>query len=156
MLFRQNGRKAGCKTKFLLFILSKTATFIANLQSLPAMIQWIRMQLYSHGLGETTIRKIELASEEALVNIIKHGYKQWMGFVQIELKSFAAHVEIILRDHGPPFNPLEQEISFNPMATLEERSLGGLGILFIRQNMDEVRYRREKNANVLMLVKKLR
>jgi len=118
------------------------------------MIQWIRSQLYSHGFDEINIRKAELASEEALVNIIKHGYKQRTGKVEIELHAFEAHIEILLRDHGPAFNPLEQEISFNPLASLEERSLGGLGILFIRQNMDEVRYRREKNSNVLVLIKK--
>jgi serine/threonine-protein kinase RsbW len=142
------------KPNFLLFILDKTATFTANLKSLQSMIQWIRLELYSHGFDETNIRKTELASEEALVNIIKHGYKQRTGIVEIELRTFDSHIEILLRDQGPAFNPLEREISFNPLASLEERSLGGLGILYIRQNMDEVRYSREKNSNVLVLIKK--
>ena len=142
------------ETKFFTFHLSRTETFSANLKSLQAMIHWIRLQLYSHGLDETNIRKTELASEEALVNIIKHGYKKQAGTVEIELKAFETHIEILLRDYGPAFNPLEQEIAFNPLATLEERSLGGLGILFIRKYMDEVRYWRDKNMNVLVLIKK--
>jgi serine/threonine-protein kinase RsbW len=118
------------------------------------MIHWIRLQLHSLGLDETNIRKTELASEEALVNIIKHGYKNQTGKIEIELHASNSQIEIVLRDYGPAFNPLEREISFNPLATLEERSIGGLGILFIRQYMDEVRYRREKRANVLILIKK--
>ncbi len=141
-------------TKFFTFHLNETATFSANLKSLRTMIHWIRLQLGSLGLDETNIRKTELASEEVLVNIIKHGYKKQVGKVEIELRVCDSHIEILFRDYGPPFNPLEREISFNPLATLEERNLGGLGILFIRQYMDEVRYRREEKANVLMLVKK--
>ena len=120
------------------------------------MIHWIRTQLLALGLDETNIHKTELASEEALVNIIKHSYKKQTGKVEIELHALDSQIEIVLRDHGPAFNPLEREISFNPLATLEERNLGGLGILFIRQYMDEVRYRREKGANVLVLIKKLK
>jgi anti-sigma regulatory factor (Ser/Thr protein kinase) len=119
------------------------------------MIRWIRLQLDTLGLDETNIRKTELASEEALVNIIKHGYKKQVGEIEIELRAFDSQIEILLRDRGPAFNPLEQEISFNPLATLEERNPGGLGILFIRKYMDEVRYQREEGTNVLTLIKKI-
>ncbi len=119
------------------------------------MIHWVRLQLLSLGLNETNVRKTELASEEALVNIIEHGYQKNEGTIEVELHRFGTVIEIVLRDYGPAFNPLEREISFNPLAPLEERKIGGLGILFIRQYMDEVRYRRERNANVLTLIKKL-
>jgi serine/threonine-protein kinase RsbW len=145
--------KTDWQPNFLVY-LSETATFSANLKSLRAMIHWIRLRLNSLGLDETNLRKAELASEEVLVNIIKHGYKKQTGKIEIELQMLHSHIEILFRDYGPPFNPLEREISFNPFATLEERRPGGLGILFIRQYMDEVRYRREKNANVLMLIQK--
>lgn len=119
------------------------------------MIHWIRLHLRSFGLDETHLRQTELASEEALVNIIKHGYQEKTGKIEIEIYTNGKNIEIVIRDHGPPFNPLEREIFFDPLATLEERKIGGLGILFIREYMDEVRYRREKNSNVLTLVKKI-
>lgn len=119
------------------------------------MLHWIRSQLRAFGLDETKIRQTELASEEALVNIIRHGYQEKAGKIEIALDEKKGQMEVVIRDYGPAFNPLEKELNFNPHATLEERDIGGLGILFIRECMDEVRYARENDANVLTLIKKL-
>ncbi|MDE3045607.1 MAG: ATP-binding protein [Verrucomicrobiota bacterium] len=120
------------------------------------MLRWIHEQLALHGLDEVNARKVELASEEALVNIIQHAYKNTEGEVDIEIKEGEGNrIEIEIRDSGPPFNPLKQKTTFDPLASLEEREIGGLGILFIRQYMDDVRYRRDGSANVLTLVKKV-
>ena len=119
------------------------------------MLGWIREQLRKNGLDEVSIRKVELASEEALVNIIRHAYKETEGTIDIDVrKGPKKQIEIEIRDNGPPFDPLKQEIAFDPLASLEERKIGGLGILFIRQYMDEMRYCREGNTNILVLVKK--
>lgn len=135
--------------------MSERRTFSAILGQLSQMLSWIREQLRKNGLDDISSRKVELASEEALVNIIRHAYKETAGMVEINVrKAPKKQIEIEIRDNGPSFNPLKQEIAFNPMASLEEREIGGLGILFIRQYMDEVRYRRESNANILILVKK--
>lgn len=108
------------------------------------------------GCEENCIRKIELASEEALVNIIEHGYKNSSGKIHIRIcECKPGVVELIFADYGPPFNPLKKQTSFNPLASLEERAIGGLGILFIRQYMDDVRYKREKEMNILSLYKKI-
>lgn len=120
------------------------------------MIVWIQDCLVQVGFDPSASRKIELASEEALVNIIRHGYKGNPGKIQIGVKAFPkSHVEITIKDQGPLFNPLEQDSTFNPSAPIEERREGGLGILFIKSYMDEVLYRREGDVNILTLVKKL-
>lgn len=129
-------------------------TFFADLNQLRPMIRWIRQEAILLGLDETSVRQTELASEEALVNIIDHGYKGTVGQITIELQDSGSHIEIVIRDKSPFFNPLEHAIEFDPLATLEERQIGGLGILFIRQYMDEVHYQREGEANVLTLIKK--
>ncbi len=118
------------------------------------MLSWIREHLKTMDCNEITLRKIELACEEALVNIIEHAYKDNAGKLCISLRQPQNTViELILRDEGPPFNPIEQQLSLNPMATLHERKIGGLGILFMRQYMDEIQYRRENNTNILTLIK---
>ena len=129
--------------------------FPAHIERLGGMLQWIRIHLLEMAFEEGVIRKVELASEEALVNIIRHGYKAREGKIMIRLFSFADHVEIVIIDEGPPFNPLLEESHVDSLACLEERKEGGLGILFMRQYMDEVRYQREANHNVLTLIKKL-
>ncbi len=129
--------------------------FPAHIEHLGGMLQWIRVHLFRMSFDEAVIRKVELASEEALVNIIRHGYKSRAGQIAIRVVSFATHVEIVLIDEGPPFNPLLEERTVDAMACLEERKEGGLGILFMRQYMDEVRYQRDANHNILTLIKKI-
>lgn len=120
------------------------------------MLFWIKEQLIQMGFERPTIRKVELASEEALVNIIRHAYKQRSGHIEIQVTIYPKNrVEIAIRDQGPPFNPLEEERRIDPAIPLEERQEGGLGILLIRKYMDEVLYRREKDLNILTLIKKV-
>lgn len=129
--------------------------FPARMEKLSQMIEWIREHLTSMSFDDAAIRKVELASEEALVNIIRHGYKKQAGQIEIEFHHSPDQAEIILKDAGPPFNPLLEEIELNHDSSLEEREEGGLGILFMREYMDEVRYRRESNQNILTLIKRL-
>ena len=118
------------------------------------MLRWIREQLSVAGLDESSMHKVEIASEEALVNIIRHAYKNKAGSIEIFIQDGEPFIEITILDHGPPFNPLEKDISFDRSAGIDEREIGGLGILFMRQYMDEVRYRRDGDANILSLIKK--
>ncbi len=114
------------------------------------MLSWIRSQL--SGFPDQTLMKIELACEEAIVNIISHAKTENLEIeVQVVPKSHAA---ITFADAGPPFNPLEQadpDLSLS----LEERQPGGLGLFLIRQNMDELSYARKENRNQFTMIKKV-
>lgn len=133
-----------------------SAVFLARLELLHSMLFWIEKQLAPIGFEKATIRKVELASEEALVNIIRHAYKQGAGQIQIQVKIYPkSHVEIAIHDQGPPFNPLEEERTIDSSIPLEERQEGGLGILLIRKYMDDVLYQRTGDVNILTLIKKV-
>ena len=135
--------------------MKQIATFSAELTELRAMLDWIRNLLSEAGYLSATIRNVELASEEALVNIVRHAYKQGKGEIEIQAEIFPKNrVEIAILDKGPPFNPLLEEKEIDTMLPLEEREEGGLGILLIREYMDEVLYKRERGSNVLILIKK--
>lgn len=128
--------------------------FPARIDLLRVMLDWIYERIERMEFDPSTLRKVELAAEEALVNIIRHAYQGQPENIEIEIKVFPkSHVEISIRDNGPPFNPL----TVHPpdlASPLEEREIGGLGIHFIKNNMDEVRYNRLDNANVIVLVKR--
>ncbi|HSX11754.1 MAG TPA: ATP-binding protein [Chlamydiales bacterium] len=127
--------------------------FLAKIDLLHAMLLWIRERLGD--LDAPTIRKVELASEEAIVNIIQHAYQHQPEKIEIELKFHPqSHVEIAFKDYGPPFDPTKKRKDLDRTASLEQREVGGLGLHFIHHNMDEVRYRRERDKNVLVLVKR--
>ena len=129
------------------------AQFHAILTELHPMLQWIRKGLESAHFDKSVLHKIELASEEALVNIIRHAYKDGSGMIEIRVHAKDGFAEITIRDQGPPFNPLGHDTSFDLSAGIEERKVGGLGILFMREYMDEVCYQRDGNANILTLIK---
>ncbi len=135
--------------------MSQHALFPAKIDLLHRMLHWIRERLLLNGFDSDAIGKVELASEEALVNVIRHAYSDTEGTIGIDLFLHPqSHVEIIITDQGPPFNPLAKELQINPFASLEERVEGGLGILFMKQYMDEIRYERKSEKNILTLVKK--
>lgn len=126
--------------------------FLAKIDLLRSMLQWIRACLRPEVSDARALRKVELASEEALVNIIRHAYQNRPEKIEIDVKIFPkSQVEITFKDRGPPFNPLQAPPP-DLSAPLEERQLGGLGIHFIRQNTDEMRYSREGDQNVLVLI----
>jgi serine/threonine-protein kinase RsbW len=132
-----------------------SVTFQAEMQMLEAMMHWIRERIDEMGFSVSDSRKIQIAMEEALVNVILHAYKEGRG--QVELicdRAPSERIAFIIKDMGPSFNPLLQTPKLPPIDTpLEEHEEGGLGILFIREYMDEVHYERHHPYNVLTLIK---
>lgn len=128
------------------------ASFPTQLRELPQIFLWLQGHLAQLQCDPPCIRKLELAVEEAVVNVIRHSKSDR---IEIHLKGEAKkQVEITIRDKGFPFNPLEVA-SLDPSISLEERKEGGLGIFLMRQVVDNVHYKREGDFNVLVLKKKL-
>ena len=73
------------------------------------------------------------------------------------------NVEAILREHSLEFVITDKGVPFDPTAVpdadvtleAEERNIGGLGIYLVRQLMDEVRYQRIDDKNVLTMIKNI-
>lgn len=124
----------------------------ALMDNLPAWLQAISSEAQSLGFDEKRIREIELALEEALVNIVTYAYDEPGGMVRIssfidETRSFWC-IQII--DEGKPFD-IQSAGKPDLDAPLAERQIGGLGVYLIRKLMDDVRYERRGSRNVLTL-----
>lgn len=118
--------------------------FPAELKKLPAMLEFIRSHLGS--FSDEDIQKIEVACEEALVNIISYAYE---GDGEIELA--ASKDQITIKDWGHPYNPLERLTVVNTEAPAHAREVGGLGVFLILKIVRKIDYRRENEANILEL-----
>jgi len=124
----------------------------AELSHLPVFLERIRGIAQNAGLAEAQISRLELAVEEALVNVFNYAYngqaQTGSVFCQVTVQDSGLIVDIV--DEGPPFDPLACP---DPDTNLEldQRQPGGLGVLLIRNLMDEVSYRREDERNVLTL-----
>jgi sigma-B regulation protein RsbU (phosphoserine phosphatase) len=99
------------------------------------------------------IHKCNIAFDELLNNIISYGYKDDAEHkirVEIELKSQRLMITII--DDGFPFNPFKKDPPDTKLS-IEERNIGGLGIHIVKNLMDEYRYVRNVDKNVITLIK---
>ncbi len=102
-------------------------------------------------LPSKVLFNLNLALEEILTNIISYGYdnrEEHEIIVRLSLEQGELTAEV--EDDGRPFNPLEApEPDLNK--SLEERSVGGLGIHLVRKLMDELEYRRQEGRNLFMI-----
>lgn len=135
-------------------------SFPASLDSLYEMLVFIKEHAEAEGFDLEGILQIELAAEEALVNIINYGYSASdAGEIEIECfptkKNSHRGLRIVLRDCGKPYNPLinVKIKEMREMRSLENCEEGGFGIFFILKIMDEVEYKRDVEHNILTLVK---
>jgi serine/threonine-protein kinase RsbW len=98
---------------------------------------------------------LNLVIEEAVSNIIFYAFKDKQKHdIEISVSLENSRLTIKITDDGIPFNPLvQQQPDINLPA--EERPIGGLGIFLISQIMDEMKYERNKNNNILTLTKSI-
>lgn len=97
---------------------------------------------------------IQLCLEEAIINVINHGYpSQVPDIIKVTISVTPAFVRILLIDHGVSFNPLDQPESDIELS-VEDRSIGGLGIHLMKHYLQDLTYHRIDNANQLSFVRK--
>jgi serine/threonine-protein kinase RsbW len=105
----------------------------------------------AQGFDQKRIYGIELAVEEILVNIFNYAYPETPGDVEINCKLETGRLVIEIIDSGIPFD-MTSLTHPDLTADVEERKIGGLGILLVKRMVDEVRYLREGDRNILHLI----
>lgn len=107
------------------------------------------------GFSEMQCGQISLAVDEALCNVITHGYKRrddgklWINIWSLNDKT--GGVKIVIEDQAAQVDP-----TLIKPRNLDDIRPGGLGVHIIREVMDEVRYERRAGPGMrLTLVKHL-
>jgi len=131
--------------------------FEAKLENLYPMLRLIKSYAENLGFQGTPLSRVELASEEALVNIIEYAYRgRDDGMIEIALsKTTENELKVTLIDQGIAFNPLSNSKKFQVKSFKTNPTIGGYGTYFITELMDRVEYERKGEANILSLVKSL-
>ncbi len=102
-------------------------------------------------LSAKCLLNINLAIEELVLNIINYGYQDDANhIISIEFYIQDNLLEIIIIDDGIPFNPLLAKVP-NTNLTIEEREIGGLGIYFVKQTMQDLSYFRKNGLNIFSM-----
>ena len=127
----------------------------AELENLATIRDFVRASTAALGVGPQVVYDVVLAVDEAVTNVIVHGYRGRPGTIQVEVTREATDVVVRLRDRAPPFDPTGAPPP-DLARPLEERPPGGLGIYLMRQTMDEVTHRlTPQGGNELILKKRL-
>jgi sigma-B regulation protein RsbU (phosphoserine phosphatase) len=135
--------------------LQRSITLPNDIEKVPVLAEFVDEVCEIVGFDMSTTMGINLALEEAVVNVMSYAYQPGtMGNVNIEAIANETRLKFIISDWGTPFDPTaEKEVDTTLSA--EERPIGGLGIHLVRQIMDSINYERIDGKNVLTLRKKL-
>lgn len=126
-----------------------------DIQQIPTLAEWVEGLSIPMELN----MPINLALEEAVSNVMLYAYpgrndgKVYVEYVETETPEGKTLV-FTISDSGIPFDPT-QTPDADITLSAEERAIGGLGIHLVRQLMDEIRYERSDDKNILTLVKRV-
>lgn len=127
-------------------------SFPARFASLADVLASIDTACAAAGIADNVRLRAELAIEELFANTIHYGYGgEGDRPVWIDVHGSADGLEIEYRDAGPAFNPLEPSAT-DIDAPPDEREVGGLGRLLVRELTTRCGYRREDNENIVCLL----
>lgn len=108
----------------------------------------------AEGLPEKTVFGLALALEECGSNVVNHALQRNPGQIfHVTLEAPGDSFVIELRDRGPEFDPtaaMERKMEAD-----DDDLPGGWGIQLVRRYVDEIRYRRDGEENILRLTKRL-
>ena len=134
---------------------SSSLRLIAELKDLAQIRRFVQESSEAFGVTPADVPGVLLAVDEAVTNILVHGYAGRVGPVEIEVSRSPGALVIRLRDEARPFDPTgvpEPDLT----VPLEEQTPGRLGIHLIRRVMNELIYRRQPGGwNELTMTKRL-
>ena len=135
--------------------LERQLTLSNDVQETPLLGKFINEVCETLGFDTSTTKKMNLAIEEAVVNVMKYAYPEGKhGEVRIKAEADDIRLKIVISDDGQPFDPTAHgEVDITKSA--EDRDIGGLGIHLMRRIMDSINYERTNGQNIFTLRKKL-
>ncbi len=138
----------------------RSAVYTACFDNLDPVRTFVAESAEACGLEPAAVYAVQLAVDEAFTNIVEHAYGgESEEMIECTCQIGGNGLSISLRDCGKPFDP--QAVPTPDLeARLEEREIGGLGLYFIYQLMDDVQFaffddpQTGKPCNILKMFKR--
>jgi len=128
-------------------------TFPARRDALPQVDAFLGEVCAAAGLGRETCLRLTLLVEELFTNTVVHGHgADSEAPVRLECEVSPGRVALTYEDSGPAHDPFARVIAPDAEASVEERLVGGLGVLLVRAMAQQVEYRRAGDRNLISLV----
>ena len=125
--------------------------FPARRDVLPQVDVFIGEVCADAGLGREACLRLTLLVEELFTNTVVHGHgTDSEEPVRLEFEVAPGRIALTYEDTGPAHDPFAQVVA--PDAGVEDRPVGGLGVLLVSAMAQQVEYRRAGDRNRISLV----
>jgi len=126
----------------------------ADLENLKEVRSFFNHAGESLGVEKNTLGDLCLVVDEAVTNVILHGYEGRDGVVSVQVERDEDAVVICIRDKAKFFDGSHVKTP-QLKAGLSERAFGGMGVYLIKKLTDEAEFRAlPDQGNELRLVKR--
>jgi anti-sigma regulatory factor (Ser/Thr protein kinase) len=126
--------------------ITHTRRFPARVDELPNVAGFVEASVA--GMPPRVITRAQLVAEELFVNTVTHGHGgDSDATVDVTVRADADRITVVYEDSAPPYDPFASVASPDPAATLEDRSVGRLGVFLITRLAARCDYARAGGRN---------
>ncbi|MDO4400904.1 MAG: SpoIIE family protein phosphatase [Coriobacteriia bacterium] len=139
--------------------LTATLTVPADVAELPRVNEFIHTELDRRLCPLRAQNLLDVAVEELFVNVCHYAYPESAdgepGVVRVSYTYTAEppSITVDIADDGIPYDPLAKPDAVTPDDIMDV-PIGGLGILMAKRSVEDMRYERVGNSNVVSIVKR--
>lgn len=137
------------------------AALPAQDSSLEALEAFVDAVCDAHAASFRVRFDLQLALEELFVNVVRHGFEDGRPRAEIWLAAWGEpqdavrELRFVIADAGVPYDPLGYRWQKVEASRGQANKVGGLGVLLVRERMDDVGYSFVQGRNVVCLTKRL-
>jgi serine/threonine-protein kinase RsbW len=125
---------------------SATADLAAGQEALHAFLE-------AGDVGARALYRAELAFEELVTNVVRHGYgdrSPGTSAIDVTAEVYGDEIVLTVEDGGPPFDP-SQAIDAPLPTRIEDARIGGLGLRLVRMAARRIDYERVGDRNRVII-----
>jgi serine/threonine-protein kinase RsbW len=125
-----------------------------SINELPSILDGLEATALDQAWDPIFLMQLTLVVEELVVNAINYGGRlAGQGWAEIRVESADGGVGITIEDNGLAFDPFSAAAPDTEL-DLDSRSIGGLGVHFVREMTDNHSYERSGEINRVVLFKR--
>jgi anti-sigma regulatory factor (Ser/Thr protein kinase) len=134
-------------------------TFPGTLDSLEDIRNYVAAAARAAGFDSGATYSLCLAVDEIVTNVILHGYEEagLTGDIKLDSGTEGNKFVVRVKDRGKPYDPNAHRMPGveDLSLPLEQRNIGGLGILLAKDAVDDLQYSSTQDENIHRFVKLL-
>ena len=141
-------------TMLLVEYKGETITLENKVEQLSHLSEFVKDMCGKYGVPQDVVDDLDVAMDEIGSNIAMYAFPEGETHTyNVSFHHEAGELVFTFEDEGVPFDPTQPTDSHLNLPP-EERPLGGLGIMMVKEMMDKVEYERRDNKNIVCIVKK--